>query len=114
MEYKVFYSEIIGDFSPTVWCLYGRDGVNTSDWEVTMVDDADCVSFSELAVRVKSFRETKSSSSVHYVNTTLILWLAGSVIFMSMLYCLYEVLRWCGTFGNTLNIAFVTNPECSP
>ena len=47
-----FYSEIIGDAkvtTPTVWCLSGRDGVNTSDWNVTMVDDAECSSTMMLA-----------------------------------------------------------------
>lgn len=40
-----FYSEIIGDddvITPSVWCLYGRDGVNTSDWTVSMEEDMEC------------------------------------------------------------------------
>jgi len=43
--YTYFYSEIVGDpkvTTPTVWCLYGRDGVNITDWTVSMVDDVDC------------------------------------------------------------------------
>ena len=46
-EDVTFYSQIIGDSeatTPSVWCLYGRDGVDTSDWNVTdlMVDEAEC------------------------------------------------------------------------
>ena len=48
-EDGTFYSQIIGDSgatTPSVWCLYGRDGVDTSDWNVTdlMVDEAECSS----------------------------------------------------------------------
>jgi len=44
-ENNDFYSDIIGDKDaviPSVWCLYGRDGVNTSDWTVSMNDDMEC------------------------------------------------------------------------
>ena len=53
-----FHSQIIGDpkvTTPAVWCLYGRDGVNASDWNVTdfVVDEADCSSARTLALSAK-------------------------------------------------------------
>ena len=48
-----FSSQIVGDTNfttPTVWGLYGRDGVNTSDWTVVFVEDMDNESMSILAM----------------------------------------------------------------
>jgi len=51
-EGNTFSSAIMGNeavTTPTVWCLYGRDGVNTSDWTVAMleVDDTECAAKSQ-------------------------------------------------------------------
>ena len=51
-----FSSNIVGDAEaiiPTAWCLYGRDGVNTSDWTLSMVEDADCSAEKEFNVNTK-------------------------------------------------------------
>ena len=49
-----YTSAIIGDeevITPASYCLFGRDGVNISDWSVVLVDDEECsVSAMRLAV----------------------------------------------------------------
>lgn len=50
------YSDIIGDEEariPSVWCLFGRDGVNISDWPMSIVDDAACTETTQFTVNAK-------------------------------------------------------------
>ena len=62
-EGKLFFSLIVGDedaMIPSTWCLFGRDGVNTSNWAVSMVDETECSMDTKFAVntKVRSDHET--------------------------------------------------------
>lgn len=53
LEGNDFFSGIVGDEDaviPSAWCLSGRDGVDLSDWTVTMQDDGECSEDTTLAV----------------------------------------------------------------
>merc|ERR1719334_2707920 len=96
--YLVFDSPIIGDFNPTVWCLYGRDGVNLSDWTVSMVDDAECSSVTEVAFAVKRVADAKIDSFPFQMNMNSVSWLIGGVISLLFLFffVLHQMIKSCG------------------